>query len=314
MSSGIGIAITVVFGLGWLIVAINVLVPATAWFRRRLGEEECLPQRDSLFWFLLAWVFTLYAFFMLHTRSGAGGSFSFSAVLAFASPLPVAFLWALRLRLGARAVRTKTFGWQGETLVRTADGNLLAPTSAITQAIPRLSGLTPYTLYRLELFDDRGPIASNHYVHENAVIRDENRLVRSGCKLLDAEVVWQASPTELYTVALHPWQTLLLHDAGQAMPEDAARFWQQWVHPRFPIDGSAEVATDEILRHLAPLRAAMPMESLQLHHLLDVAGPTVLILSGQARRALEARIQGRKGRKVQAFENGLTKVTLLPKG
>jgi hypothetical protein len=142
------------------------------------------------------------------------------------------------------------------------------------------------------------------------VRRDVDRLLRDGCRTLDAVVVWQALPTVLYSVHLGVW-TELLCGRLHTVPEDSARFWRRWIRPEFPGDGSAELAASELRAHVGPLVAEDHRSGQRLVALLDIAGPTILMMTERALRAFEDGIRGPNGRGIVEFESGLAKTTFV---
>lgn len=297
----------IALGLAWIVLALTVLTWGTAASCRLLGEEECLPQGRLAPPFFGSGALALSAAWWLRAWA------PLSLAVAFGIPVVVAAAWSLHLRFAQRAARKKEFGWRDERLVRIADGAALHPTFAkSTSAYLRTGPSSGYSLYALQLFDDGGVIARNRYVHERAVRRDLDRLARLGCEHLDAQVVWQASPTVLYACHLGPWAELFC-GRPEAMPEASRRFWQQWVRPRFPAEGSAEVATAELRAHLAPLVEAEPREGERLRRLLERAGPSVRIMTERARRALERDLRGRRGLSLLEREDGIPRTTVFPK-
>ena len=301
MSAGV-----IVLGLSWLAIAAAVLVLGSAFFMRLLGQEECLPRGSFGPWLFLAGALSLLVAWWLRAWGAT------SLPLVFSTPILAAALWSIRLRFAEREARLKSFAWLDAHLVRTADGSGLVPTFARRTGAYLCTGpASGYCLYTLELFDDDGSIGRNGYVSEVAVRRDVERLARMGCTLLDAQLVWQSAPTVLYSCHLGPWAHLL---CGQlhTLPQGSERFWRQWLRPRFPAEGSAEVATTELRTHVAPLLEAEPEEGARLVAFLAKAGPKVRIMTERALKSLEDGIRGKHGQSTLQFEGGVAMVTLRP--
>ena len=290
----------------WLVFAVVVLVWGTALFVRLLGERECLPPGSFAPWILAT--AALACALGWHLR----GQGAFALLAVFAIPILAALLRSLRLRLAERQARKKDFGWSGERCVRLQDRVELKPTYATSNAAYECTGPAGgYCLYSLSLHDASGAIATNGYVHERSLLEDIDRAIRTGCEFLDAEIVWQASPTILYSCHLKPWSDTLC-GRPETLPTECAAFWRQWVRPHFPVDGSVEVSTADMKTHAEPLLSAQPQHAERLRALLDMAGPKARIMTARARRTLEESIRGAGGRLILEFERGVGKVTLIP--
>lgn len=305
MSAWTAVWITVATLLVWTAFSVSVLFWGTGLFRRLLGEDDSFEKDDresDLLWLYFTGILSLCAALI-----GISWFTVSSLAIVFVIPVLMAVLRTVRLRFMDRESRKKEFVWRNNTLVRATDGTSLVPTYAKLDAgylwTRPASGRGSYSL---ELFNDQGLMARNAYIHANPVDRDVNRLVQSNCRFLDAQVVWQESPAVFYACSLAPWEELLC-GWPDTMPEAPRRFWRQWVRPDFPADGSVEVATAELRKHLKPLLAADPEKGRQLTHLLEKAGPCVRIMSERARMSLGA---GRGGRtpSVLELENGVSKV------